>query len=207
MMTRVQRCVSKGAICGALLAAVSGLVQAENIEFEDGFNINKEVFEIGVNFGTLTIEDFPSEFVWTLSGTFHASEDYFIQYNYLSADIATSAFENNAAFSILDIGDDREFQHYDFLVGLNILQSEFIESPTEAALASLYLVAGVGDTKLGSEENFSYTLGLGYQVEFYEQFKLKADYRQHIFETSLISGQNSNTAIATQFTVGLSYIF
>ena len=46
-------------------------------------DINNEVFELGIFAGIINIEDFGSEFVPGISATFRASEDFFIQYNYL----------------------------------------------------------------------------------------------------------------------------
>jgi len=169
--------------------------------------INSELFDFGVVTGILNIEDFPAEFVVGASVTFKASEDFFLQYNYVQAEVSESSFEKNPSFTVLDLGDDRSFKHYDLLVGYNIFQGEFFTSGDTTNLSSLYVVGGIGDTTFGGEENFTYTIGMGYQVEFYRRYLLRFDFRDYIYNTSLIVGGEEDTAHNSQISVGVGYLF
>lgn len=173
---------------------------------EDGFNLNNEVFDLGVAFGTLAIEDFPTEWLMGISASFNASEDFFIQYNYFKTDIAESSFEKDSN-NTLGLGEDRSITHYDILLGYHLFQSEFALLDGEMQLSTLYLVAGVGDTKLGEEENFSYTLGLGYEIEVLPNILLNFDYRQHIFDSALIATNTLRSKQLSQFSIACSYLF
>ncbi len=167
-------------------------------------NINNEVFELGIFAGLINIEDFGSEFAPGISATFRASEDFFIQYNYLQADVSPSSYEKNQG-KLFD-GDDRTFRHYDLLIGYNLFQGEFFPSPPKANLSSLYVVAGVGDTEFGGESSLTYTVGIGYQVSLTRRFAFHFDFRDYIYQSTLVSDEK-RTVGAAQISSGIKFLF
>ncbi len=173
-------------------------------EVADISNINNEVFELGIFAGIINIEDFGSEFAPGISATFRASEDFFIQYNYLQTDVSSSSYENNQGKFFE--GDDRSFRHYDLLIGYNLFQGEFFPSPPKANLSTLYVVAGVGDTEFGGESSMTYTLGLGYQVALTRRIGLHFDFRDYIYKSTLVSDEDRSVS-AAQISSGLKYSF
>jgi outer membrane beta-barrel protein len=169
-------------------------------------NINNEVFELGLFAGLINIQDFTSEFVPGISFTFRASEDFFVQYNYLEAEVGLSSYEESAVdTNVRFSGSDRKFIHYDLLVGYNIFQGEFFPNPPKASLSSLYLVLGVGNTDFGDESKFTYTAGLGYQVALTRRFAVHFDYRDYIYERALFTVEE--TVHNSQISVGLKFAF
>ncbi len=213
METRFQYILLKFSIClKIVLLCLTFFGTASSALAKEGKNsgklrINSELFDIGVTTGIINIEDFPSEFIVGANITFKASENFFLQYNYVQASVSNSAFENNPAFTTLDLGDDRDFTHFDLLVGYNIFQGEFFASEDRAHLSSLYVVGGVGDTDFGGEDDFTYTIGVGYQIEFFRRYLLRFDYRDYIYQTSLVVGDDEDTVHNTQISVGLGYLF
>jgi outer membrane beta-barrel protein len=182
----------------------SSLFGAEQESTNTGMtDINNEVFELGIFAGIVNIEDFTSEMAPGVSATFRASEDYFIQYNILATNISLSSYEKSqGSFT----GKDRRFVHYDLLVGYNLFQGEFFISGTNAGLSALYLVAGVGNTKFGGESNFTYTVGVGYEVALTRHFSVNFDFRDYIYKSNLIY-TNETAVSATQISTGLKYSF
>lgn len=193
--------------CVALLLA-SGLAFAadDDTEKKTGLDIGSELFDIGILFGTINIEDFTSEQVVGLNITFKATEDFFLQYNYVQTEISESSWEVGADYNF-NLGDDRTFTHYDLLIGYNIFQGEFFAAKEKSHLSNFYVVAGVGDTDFGGEQNFTYTYGFGYQVEFFRRFLVRADYRDYMFESSLIIGDEEEMLHNTQISLGIGYLF
>lgn len=183
-----------------LLLSVGLSVQAA----DDYSRLKNETLEFGLFTGVINIDNFGSEWIAGVSATFHASEDFFLQYNYLQTDVGHSSFEKSQGsyFS----GSDRRFSHYDLLVGFNILQAEVYPRPGVANMSALYLIGGVGETRFGDEEAFTYTYGLGYQVALWRDIILRADYRNHSYDSSLVRG-SEKTNQNTQFSIGLSYLF
>lgn len=166
--------------------------------------VNNEIFDLGVFVGVVNIEDFGSEIAPGLSATFRASEDFFIQYNYLETDVSLSSYEKNQGQFFE--GDDRRFRHYDLLVGYNLFQGEFFPSPPKANLSTLYVVAGVGETEFGGESSLTYTVGLGYQVAISRRIGFNLDFKDYIYQSTLVSDEKRSVH-ATQISTGLRYSF
>jgi outer membrane beta-barrel protein len=169
-------------------------------------DVNNEVFELGVFAGIVNIEDFGSEYAPGISATFRASENFFIQYNYLQTDVSLSPYEKREGTDNYFSGDKRTFKHYDLLLGYNIFQGEFFPSASKASLSTLYLVAGVGEVRFGGESSIAYTAGIGYQVALTRHFGLHIDYRNYIYQSTLITAEK-RTVSATNVSTGLKYLF
>ncbi|MFL0802846.1 MAG: outer membrane beta-barrel domain-containing protein [Agarilytica sp.] len=168
-------------------------------------NVNSELFDVSLVAGVINLEDFPAEYVIGANVTFKASEDFFLQYNYVQADVSKSSFEEADSSNVFAF--DRSFSHYDLLLGYNLFQGEFFGAGDSAHLSALYTVGGIGYTDFGGEENFTYTIGVGYQIEFSRKYVLRLDYRDYIYQTSLIIGDEEKTVHNNQFSVGLGYLF
>ena len=198
-----------------LLVSVSYAEEANDIDYSheaDSLDINNEVFELGIFGGIINIENFTSEFAPGISATFRASEDFFIQYTYLQADVGLTAVESSSWDEVSQthtfkyLGKDRKFTHYDLLVGYNLFQGEFFPAQAQANLSTLYLVAGVGDTEFGKESSMTYTLGIGYQIALSRRFGLHIDFRDYIYKSGLVT-ENSKNVSVTQISTGLKFSF
>lgn len=180
--------------------AASG-VQAQSSQ---GLDIDDEFFSVGLTTGILNIEDFGGEFLVGFESSFKASEDFFLQFNYFQAEASASAFEDASGEQTYS-GSERTFSHYDFLVGYNLFQAEFYGDGPQSAISSLYLVGGAGETEFGNENNFTVTLGVGYQFALKRRYVLRLDWRDHIFKSSIL--QLDTYTHNTQISAGLSYLF
>lgn len=186
---------------GVVVTAAAYGQDASGVEASD---LNQEVFELGVFTGILNIGDFGSEWAVGISANFQASEDFFLQYNYLQAEAELSSYEKSTVsyFS----GSDRDFVHYDLLVGYNLFQGEMYPDLGAANLSSLYIIGGVGDTRFGDEANFTITYGVGYKVAFARKYVMHIDYRSYLYESSLVRDEEETTQ-SSMFGVGVNYLF
>jgi len=166
-------------------------------------SIDTEVFELGFNVGVLNIEDFGSEYTVGANINFKATEDFFLQFNYLQADSDLSSYEKSQGQ--LFSGSDREFVHYDLLLGLNLFQAEFFPRQGVGSLAAFYLVGGVGNTEYGGEASFTYTIGAGYQVAIVRNIIVHLDYRDYIYDSTL--SDEDKTTHNAGISLGLNYLF
>lgn len=190
--------------CSLFLLGLSTLTQAQTNASFSKADIESEFLELGANVGVVNIEDFPSQYATGLNLTFRATEDVFLQLNIMLADdVALSSAEENQGAFFAD--EDRDFLHYDMLLGYNFFQGEFFTSGSTAHLSTLHIVGGIGETEFGNESNFTYTFGLGYKVAFYRQYILNVDVRQYAYESSLIA--EDDATIATHASIGFSYLF
>lgn len=191
-------CLSLGVLC------VSTQAQDKPAK---GLDINEELFELGAFVGIVNIEDFTSEVAPGISLTFRASEDFFIQYNYLQvSEVDLPLYEQQVGTPLYFTGNGRKFTHYDLLVGYNIFQGEFFKAQAKTSLSNLYVVLGAGETTFGKESRFSYTAGLGYQVGITKNINFSVDYKNYIYKSSVILDQDK-TVNSTQISTGIHYIF
>lgn len=192
----------------SVIATVSvGVLTPWQASFADDIgstkDIDTEFFDLGLTAGVINIENFGSELIMGLSGTFKATEDFFLQLNYQQADAGYSSYEKALDISLRP---DRTYKHYDLLLGYNVFQGE-VFSGKAAGLSSLYLVAGVGDTAFGSDSAFTYTFGLGYQMALSRRTMLRLDYRDYMYESSLDTGDSEELVVDVHMSAGLSWLF
>ncbi|TVZ39083.1 outer membrane beta-barrel protein [Alteromonadaceae bacterium 2753L.S.0a.02] len=193
METRFQHLLLGGILTVALGSSSAGVAAS---------GMDREFIDAGVFAGLINIQDFGSEWALGANLTFKATEDFFLQFNFLQAEAGLSSFEKSQGR--LFSGSDRNFQHYDLLVGYNLFQSEFIALGAPN-LSSLYVVGGVGDTGFGGEQSFTYTLGTGYQVAFARNYIVRLDYRDYVYTTNLIT--EDKTVHNGLISLGFSYLF
>ncbi len=172
----------------------------------DPDSLDNELFEVGVSAGMLNLQDFGSNSTLGLNLNFLATEKIFMQFNIIESDIGYSAYESNPFNTPYFTGNKRKFKHHDLLVGYDILQGEQFFSGNNARLSAMYLLFGVGDTQFGGEESFTYTWGLGYRVALSRRFNLRFDYKNYIYDSSLITDEY-HTVSAENLSLGLTMTF
>ncbi|WP_196137845.1 outer membrane beta-barrel domain-containing protein [Aliikangiella sp. G2MR2-5] len=197
MESRIQRFLLIGASLSIFLAQPALAEESngqglDNTASHSGLELDNELFEIGFTAGTINIQDFTSEWSTGINATFLATENAFLQFNYLKADVGLSSYEKSQGQLIA--GDDREFKHYDFLVGYDLYQGEQFFTGNKAQLSALYALFGVGDTNFGGEKSFTYTMGIGYRVALTRKFNLKLDFKNYRYESNLLLPEQTNNS-------------
>lgn len=187
-----------------LLSFVAGsAMAAEGENKATASAIDSEFFDVGFTAGVVNIEDFGSEFIAGINATFNASEKYFLQFNWMQADVSDSAYEESQGSFYS--GDDRTFTHYDVLLGYNVLQGEIFTSEAHANLSSVYLVGGVGETEFGGENRFTYVFGVGYQMALARRFIMRFDNRYYIYDSVTI--EEDEKVYNNQLSAGIGFLF
>ncbi|MBX2807578.1 MAG: outer membrane beta-barrel domain-containing protein [Cellvibrionaceae bacterium] len=183
-----------------LLLGVS--VQAQSDDRQPA--ITSEFIELGASLGVINLENFPSATTRGLDLRFRATEDLFLEFNFLqTSEVNHSAIENDQG--VFFSGRDRVFKHYDLLLGYNLFQGEFFTGGTQAHLSALYIVSGVGETVFGDEKRFTYTLGLGHQLAFKRRYIWHVDMRDYIYTSSLILPDQTTHNL--HLSMGMRYLF
>lgn len=201
LSTRKPRAIGTALLTGLLALTPMGLAQAQEsgaapvqvIEPDieprsiSEADIDAEFFEIGAFAGMLTIDNFSSEPLFGVSAAFHATEDFFLQFNYGMSEAGLTSFEELSGSNVrLLTDDDRDYSYYDFLVGYNIFPGEIFFSDSLTFNSAFYLVGGVGNTEFGGESNFTTTLGTGFRIVLLDWLTVHVDFRDHMFKSDLI---------------------
>jgi len=166
--------------------------------------IDDESFEIGIFAGVLNIDNFGSEPVYGVNASYYATEDFFLQANYGMSKAGKTSFESLSGNNIRLLTDsERDYTYYDFLFGYNIFPGEVFMTSKLTFNSAFYLVAGVGNTEFGGEDNFTTTVGTGYRIVLRDWLTWHIDYRDHIFKSDIIKKDQTthNLELSTGITV------
>lgn len=168
--------------------------------------IDDESFEIGLFAGVLNIDNFGSNLVYGVNASYYATEDFFLQANYGRSRAGNTSFEDLSGDNVRLLRDsDRDYTYYNFLVGYNIFPGEVFMTSRLTFNSAFYLVAGVGNTKFGGEDNFTTTLGTGYRIVLRDWLTWHIDFRDHIFRSDII--KKNETTHNMELSSGITVFF
>ena len=202
---------------GLVLAAESAVAaDAANVDSEplidpelDRRNIKEdkidtEDFEVGVFGGAMSVEDFGTNFVYGIRGTYHVSEDIFIEGTWGRTDTDETSAERLIPAQILQ-DSDRRLTYYNLSFGWNVLPGEAFIGSKWAFNTALYLIGGAGSTDFAGEDQFTWNIGAGFRVLATDWLALRIDGRDHVFEIDTLG--ESKTTNNLEFTAGVSVFF
>ena len=164
--------------------------------------IDTENFEIGVFTGLLNVEDFGSKPVYGARLAYHITEDLFFEGTLGFSKAGETSFEN---FNGTLLFADRKINFYTVALGYNLLPGETFIGKNHAFNTSLYLVGGVGSTKIAGESHFTAMFGAGYRFILTDWLALHATVRDHIYTLDVTGTQKKNTTI--EMSLGATYFF
>jgi len=169
-------------------------------------DIDDEIFGIGAYAGILSIDNFGSEPVYGISAMFNATEDFFLQANYAVSEAGKTSWEElGGDANNLLTSSDRNYTYYDLLIGYNIFPGEVFMTSKLTFNSDFYLVAGVGNTTFGGEDNFTMTLGTGYRIVLRDWLTWNIDFRDHIFNSDII--RSNQTTHNLELSTGVTFFY
>lgn len=170
----------------------------------DTLKIDTEFFELGLAAGILNVKDFSSESTLGFNATFKATENFFLQSNFFKAKVSVSSLEEYSGIG--QYTGDRNYKHFNLLLGYSVFQGEIFKGKTNAGLSSLYVTGGIGETKFLDESNFTYVLGAGYQMALSRRFTLNFNYNIYKYD-SIVIDQEEYSVKNSHLSVGVNWLF
>ena len=161
-------------------------------------------FEIGLLAGTYATQNFGSSTVTGLRLGYHLTEDFFFEGVYGRTKISDELFRQIFPGSIIP-NQAEKLTYYNLSVGYNVLPGEVFIGAKYAKPAALYLIGGVGSTKVGEQRRPTYNIGVGYRVFLADWVALQVDMRDHIFSLDLLGKRTSTQNL--ELTGGLTVFF
>lgn len=159
--------------------------------------ISIDDFEIGVFTGFYSTEDFGTDGVVGILGSYHLTEDIFLNLTIGSGRVSDATGSAN----LFDDG----LLYYNFLVGYNILPGEVYSGKGKAWSSSTYFVGGVGVTELNGKSNATIVIGGGLRFVPASSFAIHIDFRDNILNSDL---RGANKTIQNiELTAGASWFF
>ncbi len=171
----------------------------------DRTNIDTDNFQLGLFTGLMNVEDFGTHLVYGTRLGYFITEDIFVVTDFGRTETGQSSIERLSGNIQLLENNNHTLQYLDIVFGVNILPGESFIGNQWAMTSALYLVGGLGGTRFGGNDAFTWTIGTGYRVLLNDWLALSLDARDHIFAIDLFGRHETKHNLA--FTSGLSVYF
>ena len=167
-------------------------------------HIRSRDFEVGGYLGTLNIEDFGAHEVYGVQIGYHLSEDFFLQAEAGRSEGGRTSFEVLSNINLLTQGE-RWFKYYDASLGYNFLPGEVYLGTNHAMVSSLYLLAGVGATEFGGDQNFTVNFGAGYKLLPTDWMAVHVAVEDRVFNSDILGVEKLASNLEAH--IGLTFFF
>jgi len=167
--------------------------------------LDSENFELGIQAGFISIEDFESN-VW-LSGhlAYHINEYFYAKVLYGSASAGETSFEKLANVPPLLTDEQRDYRYYGLNIGYNLMPGEVFITKNLAFNSLFSIELGGGSTEFSGDEQFTVNLVANYRVFLNDWITWDIAMSDYIFDNS-ITGTNKSTH-NLNFSTGFSFYF
>jgi outer membrane beta-barrel protein len=143
-------------------------------------------FEVGVDYGFISVEDFGTNPSWGLTAAYHITEDFFFQAEYGRTKAGKTSFETlNGGVQLLT-DSERHFTYYDLSLGYNFLPGEAFLGRGIAMTSNFYLIGGIGGTDFAGDTKFTVNFGAGYCVVPRDWLAVHITVQDRVFESDLL---------------------
>ncbi|HTC16106.1 MAG TPA: outer membrane beta-barrel domain-containing protein [Steroidobacteraceae bacterium] len=147
--------------------------------------IRSSNFELGADYGVLSIEDFGAHPSYGFTLAYHITEDFFFQGEWGRSRGGQTSFETLSGIQLLTEAE-RRFTYYDVSLGYNFLPGEAFIGRGIAMTSAMYFLGGVGGTEFGGDTKFTVNFGAGYRIVPADWLALHITVQDHVFQSSLL---------------------
>lgn len=166
--------------------------------------IDTENFEVGAFAGVMSVEDFGSNNTAGIRAAYHISEDWFLEAARGSTNTGESSYESLTGVNLLT-DEARLLEYTNVSLGVNLFPGEIFLGKKRAFNSHVFIILGIGDTKFGGDEYFTYNFGGGFRLLITDWFAYRLDFRNHVFTHSELVEEKSIQNLETN--MGLSIFF
>jgi outer membrane beta-barrel protein len=167
--------------------------------------LDTENFEIGVQGGIISIEDFESSGWLGAHISYHMTENFYLKARYGQAKGGETSFEKLVNSAPLLTDEQRELTYYGLNIGYNLLPGEIFLSK-DLVLNSIFSIElGAGSTEFAGDEQFTVNVTANYRVFINDWVAWDIGMSDYIFDTQ-VTGE-SKTTHNLNFVTGLSVYF
>ncbi|MGB2816074.1 MAG: outer membrane beta-barrel domain-containing protein [Burkholderiaceae bacterium] len=161
-------------------------------------------FIAGAFIGTYSSENFGASMVYGARLGYHITEDFFVEGVYGTTTVTDESFRQILPGGIFPKQEEK-LDYYNLSVGYNILPGEVFFGSRWAKASALYLIAGVGSTRLLEQSKQTVNFGLGYRMFMKDWAAIQVDVRDHMYSLDLLGTRRSTTNL--EFTAGATFFF
>lgn len=162
-------------------------------------------FEVGAFAGTYSVENFGANAVYGVRLGYHITEDFFVQANLAQTKVSDENYRALLPGGGIFPQPTEKLTYYNITAGWNVLPGEVFFGKGRALATSVYLLGGIGSTKLAERRRMTLNFGLGLRALFGDRFGAHVELRDHIFSIDLL-GPNKSTQ-NLELTTGVAWYF
>ena len=160
--------------------------------------------EVGIIGGIYSAENFGAHAVYGLRLGYHITEDFFVQANLAQTKVNDEFYRSGRAGGLFAQPEEK-LTYYNVSAGWNVLPGEVFIGGNRAKATSLYLLGGIGSTKIAERRNSTFNLGLGMRLLLADRAGLHVELRDHIFSIDLLGQRQRTNNI--ELTTGFAWYF
>jgi outer membrane beta-barrel protein len=161
--------------------------------------------EVGIFGGVYSTENFGASGVYGLRLGYHITEDFFVQLNLAQTKVSDENFRQLLPGGGIFPQPEEKLTYYNLTAGWNVLPGEIFIGSNRAKATSLYLLAGIGSTKLAERRNSTLNFGLGFRALVADRAAVHVELRDHVFTIDLLGPRESTHNL--ELTAGFSWFF
>ena len=161
--------------------------------------------EVGLFAGVYSTENFGASGVYGLRLGYHITEDFFVQANLAQTKVSDENFRQLLPGGGIFPRPEEKLTYYNLSAGWNVLPGEVFVGSNRAKATSLYLLAGIGSTKLAERRNSTLNFGVGMRGLLADRAAVHVELRDHVFTIDLLGPRESTHNL--ELTAGFSWFF
>lgn len=167
--------------------------------------LDNENFELGVQLGVMSIEDFETNAWVSAHFTYHVTEFFYAKARYGQSEAGQTSFEKLVNVPPLLTDEERKLRYYGLSIGYNLMPGEVFLGRDFALNSVFSIELGGGTTEFAGDEKFTVNLGANYRVFLTDWLTWDIGMSDYIFDTA-ITGE-SKTSHNLNFTTGFAFYF
>jgi outer membrane beta-barrel protein len=161
--------------------------------------------EVAAFAGVYSTENFGANAVYGLRLGYHITEDFFVQANLAQTKVNDEAFRQLLPGGGIFPQPEEKLTYYNVSAGWNILPGEVFIGSNRAKATAVYLLGGVGSTKLAERRRQTLNFGVGMRLLLAERAGLHLEMRDHVFSIDLLGPKQSTHNL--ELTGGFAWYF
>lgn len=166
--------------------------------------IDTENYELGIIYGSLSVEDFSTNPLTGLSMTYHFNSTYMAQLIHTRSEVDKATFEQVIGLNFLREGD-RKFKSTQLQVGYQLFHGRSFQGAQKKFNSHIYLTAGVEQVKFAGDSQVGMTVGATYKIVTTDWLTLDLNLRNHFVNRDFLSDNKQTSNI--EFSIGVNALF
>lgn len=167
--------------------------------------LDNENFELGVQVGVMSIEDFETNGWVSAHFAYHITEFFYAKARYGKSTAGQTSFEKLVNAPPLLTDDQRELTFYGLNMGYNLMPGEIFLGRDFALNSVFSIELGGGTTEFAGDEKFTVNFTVNQRVFLNDWLTWDISMSDYIFDTA-ITGENKTTH-NLNFTTGFAVYF